>query len=500
MSTRELVVYLKTPDRDPIVGREVTCVLKNPDVFENKIVQATRPFREITDSDGRVAFDLIPSSMLDNQTKYLVWWLDLDESYEISMPDVDSVLAVLLGETGDFTRANLIAGDNITLTFVGSDSVLIATPGQAGGDDEVARTAAAAAQDTADAAVLVNTQQTADITTAQVAADAAQVAADAAQVAADNAQVAADVAQAAAQGAVDINTAQALSITALTARNEYTTPEKTKLTNIQAGAQVNVGQTYTQAEKTKLTDIEPNATDDQTGAQIVAAIDAQLNTDAWQEPSTGAVDQTARDDAEAAQVAADAAQGSADNAQAAAQGAVDVNVVQAASIVTLTARNEYTTPEKTKLTNIQAGAQVNVGQTYTQAEKTKLTDIEPNATDDQAADAAQVAADDAQNAADTAQAAAQGAVDINTAQAASIATLTARNEFTTPEKTKLGTVFTGAQANVGQEYTQPEKTKLGTVATGAQVNLDNYEHSVLTQAEYDAIANPDANTIYLVTA
>ena len=174
MSTRELVVYIRTPDREPIVGREVTCVLKEPDVFEGKIVQATRPFREVTDSDGRVAFDLIPSSMLDNQTKYLVDWLDLDEPYEISMPDVDSVLAVLVGETGTFTRVNLIAGDNITLTFVGSDSVRIAaTPGQAGGDDEVARAAAAAARGIADAAVVVNTQQAIDIDAAKAVADGA---------------------------------------------------------------------------------------------------------------------------------------------------------------------------------------------------------------------------------------------------------------------------------------------------------------------------------------
>ena len=208
MSTRELVVYIRTPDREPIVGREVTCVLKEPDVFEEKIVQATRPFREVTDSDGRVAFDLIPSSMLDNQTKYLVNWLDLDEPYEIFMSEVDSTLATLVGETGTFSRDNLIAGDNITLTFVGNESVRIAFSGQAGGDDEFARAAAEAARAIADAAVVVNTQQTVDIDAAKAVADAAVVV---------NTQQAIDIdaAKAVADGAVAVNVVQQAEIDAI---------------------------------------------------------------------------------------------------------------------------------------------------------------------------------------------------------------------------------------------------------------------------------------------
>ena len=222
MSTRELVVYLKTPDRDPIVGREVTCVLKEPDVFEEKIVQATRPLREVTDSDGRVAFDLIPSMMLDNQTKYLVNWLDLDEPYEISMSEVDSTLATLVGETGTFSRDNLIAGDNITLTFVGNESVRIAFSGQAGGDDEVARAAAEAARAIADAAVVVNTQQTVDIaavvvvnTQQTIDIAAAKVVADAAVVVNTQQAIDIDAAQAAADGAVAVNVVQQAEIDAI---------------------------------------------------------------------------------------------------------------------------------------------------------------------------------------------------------------------------------------------------------------------------------------------
>ena len=30
--------------------------------------------------------------------------------------------------------------------------------------------------------------------------------------------------------------------------------------------------------------------------------------------------------------------------------------------------------------------------------------------------------------------------------------------------------------------------------------MDSYRHTELTQAAYDALSNPDSNTIYLVTA
>ena len=52
----------------------------------------------------------------------------------------------------------------------------------------------------------------------------------------------------------------------------YTSAEKTKLSGIEAGAQVNVGSEFTAAEKTKLGGIEAGATADQTGSEIVTAL------------------------------------------------------------------------------------------------------------------------------------------------------------------------------------------------------------------------------------
>ena len=78
--------------------------------------------------------------------------------------------------------------------------------------------------------------------------------------------------------------------------------------------------------------------------------------------------------------------------------------------------------------------------------------------------------------------------------------LAVANPFTPADELKLDGIAPGAQVNVGVEFTSSNRTKLNGIETGAEANLDNYEHSVLTQATYDAITTPDSNTIYLVTA
>ena len=76
--------------------------------------------------------------------------------------------------------------------------------------------------------------------------------------------------------------------------------------------------------------------------------------------------------------------------------------------------------------------------------------------------------------------------------------LVVANPFSDADETKLDGIETGADANVGVEFTSANRTKLAGIETGADANLDSYVHSVLTQAAYDALT-PDANTIYLVT-
>ena len=73
-------------------------------------------------------------------------------------------------------------------------------------------------------------------------------------------------------------------------------------------------------------------------------------------------------------------------------------------------------------------------------------------------------------------------------------------EFTNANRTKLSGIETGADVNIGVEFTNANRTKLSGIDTGAEANLDDYEHSVLTQAAYDAIGSPSSTTIYLVTA
>ena len=80
----------------------------------------------------------------------------------------------------------------------------------------------------------------------------------------------AEAAQSTADGAVMVNTVQ-----------------QAKLDGIETGAERNVGQQFTNAEKTKLQGIETSATQDQTGAEIVSAIDTNLGSTTWQQGGGG---------------------------------------------------------------------------------------------------------------------------------------------------------------------------------------------------------------------
>ena len=98
MTTRELTVYVEDANRAPIVGREVTCILKEPAIWGDAMIQNTTPLRELTNDNGRVIFNLIPSALFDTETPYLVDWLDLGDPYEVLMPNRNAILGRLVGD------------------------------------------------------------------------------------------------------------------------------------------------------------------------------------------------------------------------------------------------------------------------------------------------------------------------------------------------------------------------------------------------------------------
>ena len=98
MTTRELTVYVEDANRVAIVGREVTCVLKEPAIWGDVMVQNTTPLRALTNAEGRVIFTIIPSALFDTPTPYLIDWLDLGEPYEVLMPNRDAILGRLVGD------------------------------------------------------------------------------------------------------------------------------------------------------------------------------------------------------------------------------------------------------------------------------------------------------------------------------------------------------------------------------------------------------------------
>lgn len=64
-----------------------------------------------------------------------------------------------------------------------------------------------------------------------------------------------------------------------TVNKGYTDTEKTKLSGVAEGADVNVGEEFTTAEQTKLSGIDAGAKDDQSGAEIRDAIVALADVD-----------------------------------------------------------------------------------------------------------------------------------------------------------------------------------------------------------------------------
>lgn len=77
-----------------------------------------------------------------------------------------------------------------------------------------------------------------------------------------------------ASGADFIKAADDLDdITEGTTKKHFTDTEKTKLTGIEEGADVNIGEEFTTAEQTKLGTVEDNAAADQTGDEMVTALE-----------------------------------------------------------------------------------------------------------------------------------------------------------------------------------------------------------------------------------
>ena len=64
--------------------------------------------------------------------------------------------------------------------------------------------------------------------------------------------------------------------------NPFTDDDELKLDGIDPGADVNVGVEFTSILRSKLNEIDDDATDDQTGSEIVSAIDSQLGNTDWQ--------------------------------------------------------------------------------------------------------------------------------------------------------------------------------------------------------------------------
>ena len=90
---------------------------------------------------------------------------------------------------------------------------------------------------------------------------------------------------------LDINSSSGADVTVPAATSSasglMTSADKTKLAGIDAGADANIGVEYTQTEKTKLSGVDTGATDDQTGTEIVDAIDTELGNEDWKTQGSG---------------------------------------------------------------------------------------------------------------------------------------------------------------------------------------------------------------------
>ena len=121
--------------------------------------------------------------------------------------------------------------------------------------------------------------------------------------------------------------------------NPFLAADKDKLDGIDSGAQINIGTEYTQTEKTKLQSIEQDAKDNQTGSEIVAAIDTELGGDAWK-TDTGLTSVSSDDTLDG-----DGTPGSG-----------------------LSVANPFTDADKTKLDGIDLGAQANVQSDWSESD------------------------------------------------------------------------------------------------------------------------------------
>ena len=253
--------------------------------------------------------------------------------------------------------------------------------------------------------------------------------------------------------------------------------DKTKLENVNSGAEENVQSdwsategdalilnkptTITAAQTTKLAGIEDNATADQTATEIKTAYESNSDTNAYTDTEKSKLT------------------GIAEGAQ--------VNVGE-----------EYTSAEKSKLLGIATGAEVNVKADWTETdpnedsfienkpavitseERTKLGGIETGATAD------------------------QSAAEIKNLYESNSET----NAFTDSEKSKLGSVAQGAEVNVQSDWdatsgdavilNKPDlDNKSNTGHTHTEAQISDLAHTVDTNTTYDLSFDPDTDTITL---
>ena len=303
-------------------------------------------------------------------------------------------------------------------------------------------------------------------------------------------------------------TGNGISGSLLSVANPFTDADETKLDGIEAGAEVNVGEEYTQAEKTKLDGIEASATADQSGTEIVDAIDATLGNEAWKTPgepggglTTVSTDSTidgtgvsgnplrladdsvgtdkladgAVTDGKIASVSFAKVTGTIADSQIPDIIARDTEIPDVSNFLSSVATDntisgngtsgsplivanpfigeEFTTALRTKLAGIEAGAEVNVGEEYTQTEKDKLAGVEAGAEVNIGVEYTQTEKDKLAGVEDDATAD-QTATEIKTAYESNINT----NPFTDPEQSKLQGIDAGAEANVRPDWDVSDNT------------------------------------------
>ena len=143
-----------------------------------------------------------------------------------------------------------------------------------------------------------------------------------------------------------------------------------------------VSNPFTAADESKLDAIEDNATEDQTGTEIISEIDDTIGTD-WKTPGGGGPNSGLTSVATDITIDGDGTPADPLNV---ANEFTQNDEIKLDGIETNAQRNvgqTYTQTEKDKLAGIEAGAEENVGHEFTNADRSKLSNIESSATRDQ---------------------------------------------------------------------------------------------------------------------